>query len=185
MKKRQKERLKDIIIDHIYDYCYNEVVKKIKGDSANITLDAHSKIEDDPLLQSIFDNLIKPSKSIKMVHDKRNENYCKVIEGNVVHKSFMDKLLSQGFNKSKKLNEQIETALNFLVYRSYLARNLPIQIEFTLTPKGINHYTSGRSFEELYIKERNTRIALTISIISIFIAFCAFAYNLISKGASK
>lgn len=149
MRKRLKERLKDIIIDHINDYCYNEVVQKIEGGTASLTLDAGSKIKDDPVLQPFYDFKIKSQGPIKMYFTVRNATHCQVIEGNMILKSFSEKLLSQGFKKSDKLSTFIEDALKTLVHRSYLARNLPKKVEFALTHKGINHYTSGRSFEDL------------------------------------
>ncbi len=32
MRKRQQERLKDITIDHIYDYYFNELVRVLEGE---------------------------------------------------------------------------------------------------------------------------------------------------------
>jgi len=175
MKKKLKERLKDIIIDHIYHYCYNEIVRKIESDDVKLTLDVESKIENDSVLKSIYDDIIKSKGPIKMFYDTRDKTHCKVIEGNTVHKSFTDRLLAQSFKKSDKLNLYIEEALTYLIHRSYISRNQPIESEVTLTQKGINHYTSGGSFEDKYVKGRNAGIALIISIISIVIAICAFA----------
>jgi hypothetical protein len=184
MKKKFKERLKDIIIDHIYHYCYNEIVRKIKGDNAQMTFDVESKIEDDSVLKKIYDEILKSSSSIKMFYDARNQSYCKVVDGVIVQKSFMERLLAQGFKKSERLNLDIEEALTFLVHRSYITRNQPIENEVSLTQKGINHYTSGNSFEDKFIKGRNAKIALIISIISIAIAFCAFLISLFNNNAT-
>ena len=179
MRRKLKERLKDIIIDYIYHYCYNEVVKKIEGKTIKITLPEGSSTQDDPVLKSLIDYMMIPPTSVKMFHDVRNEAYCKLIEGDVVHKSFMDNLLSQGYKKSDKLSSHIEGTLNFLVNRSYLSRNLPVKTEYKLTPKGINHYNTGRSFEDIYIKGRHAFLGLIISIISIVIAVFALFINFI------
>ena len=79
MKKREQERLKDILIDHIYDFCFNEVVKKIEGDDDKLTLDVGMKIEDDPITSLLF-NRIKKAKKIKAYHASRNQTYYKVLQ---------------------------------------------------------------------------------------------------------
>ena len=173
------ERLKDIIIDHIYHYCYNEIVKKIKGDSASITLDSSSRLDDDPVLKSIYENMIKTSKSFSFSYATRDVTYCKVIEGEVVLKSFMDKLRSSGFKKGPRLHIHIKKALDFLLHRSYILQNQPIDTEYALTQKGLNHYDEGKSFEESYLQGRNARTALIISIISITLAIIVFALSFV------
>jgi hypothetical protein len=177
MKRRLKERLKDIIIDQIYHYCYNEVVLKIESDTLNVTLEAGNKLKDNPYIKELISKFIGSSDKAKMHYDTRNDTYCNLIEGREPLKSFMDRLIVQGYKRSENLHNNIENAIQFLVYRSYLKRNYPKTTELALTQKGINHYTTGRSFEDLYINGRNTGIALIISIISIVIAFCAFAIS--------
>jgi hypothetical protein len=184
MRRLKKERLKDIIIDHIYHYCFNEIVKKIKGDSANITLDVGSKLEDDQTLNDIYEKLIKPSKSINFSYDTRNATHCIVIEGKNVQKTFMDKLLGLGFKKSNKLHYHIESSLKFLLNRSYISQNQPIKTQYSLTQKGLNHYSSGKSFEESYRKGRNAAFALIISIISITLAITLFILKIIEKNTT-
>jgi ABC-type oligopeptide transport system substrate-binding subunit len=80
------------------------------------------------------------------------------------------------------INDQVFDALNYLVNRSFLVRNLPVISEYALTPKGLNHYSSGRSFEDLYLKEKKSRIALVVSIVSILIALGAIALNIINTS---
>jgi hypothetical protein len=87
----------------------------------------------------------------------------------------METLKSQGYNQSDLHVIHIEKAIQFLVNRSYLRRNAPKETELALTQKGINHYSTGRSFEEIYIKGRNAAIALIISIISFVFSIFAFA----------
>jgi len=182
MRKLYCERLKDIIIDHVYHYCFNEVIKKIEGDSIKLGVDADTNINEDPVLKSALDQILKSKGPKELKYETRDTRYCNIIEGIEVQKSFMDRLLSQGFKKSNMLNTRIENAIVELIHKSYLARNQPITKEITLTQKGLNHYNTGLSFEKLYIEGRNGRIALIISIISITIAVLAFLLTLIKTN---
>lgn len=177
MKKKLKERLKDIIIDQIYHYCYNEVVKKIEVGTLKVELPAEGKLQDYPNLPGLI-NLYADSGHGKMCYDTRNEPFCNLIEGSEPLLSLMETLKSQGYNQRNLHVIHIEKAIQFLVNRSYLRQNAPKKTELALTQKGINHYSTGRSFEETYIKGRNAAIALIISIISIVIAVCAFLSKL-------
>jgi hypothetical protein len=182
MRKLYREKLKDIIIDHVYHYCFNEVIQKIEGDNIILKVDVDSNINEDPVLKSALNEILKSTGRKELKYETRNTLYCNIIEGVEVQKSFMDRLLSQGFKKSNILNTRIENAIVELIHKSYLARNQPLDKEVTLTQKGLNHYNSGLSFEKQYIEGRNGRIALIISIISITIAALAFLLTLKNKN---
>jgi len=167
------ERLKDIIIDHVYDYCFNEIVMKIEGGGHKIELGGKSKIEDDPFMQDIHE-AIKKSGEYKAYYDKRNKKYCKIIEGEIVVKSFTDKLLYLGFEKSDTLHLEINEAIKFLKHRSYLSQNQPIDSEYSLTDKGLNHYLTGASFEDKYLQNQDSHQTRIISIVSLIVAIMAF-----------
>ena len=176
MKTKLVERLKDIIVDHVYDYCFNEVVMKIEGGGHKIELGGKSKIEDDPFMQDIHE-AIKKSGEYKAYYDKRNKKYCKIIEGKNVFKSFTDKLLYLGFEKSDTLHVEINETIKFLIHRSYLSQNQPIDSEYSLTEKGLNHYLSGISFEDKFIQNQIATYTLIISIISIILASTALIFQ--------
>lgn len=180
MKRRNKERLKDVIIDHIYNRCYNDVIRILEGEIGNVALADSATSEDDLFLRKIYDNLIRPSVSVRMFHDIRNATKCRITVGEIIESSFQEELHALGYSKGKELNGHVFEALNYLVNRSFLAGNLNVTSEYALTPKGLNHYSSGRSFEDLYIKEKKSRIALMVSIVSILIALGAIALNLIN-----
>jgi hypothetical protein len=182
MKRINKERLKDIIIDHIYNRCYNDVVKIIEAEIGDAPLAESATSEDDLFLRKIHDNLIRPSVSVRMFHDIRNATKCRITVGELIESSFAEQLQELGYKKGKELNDQVFDALNYLVNRSFLVRNLPVISEYALTPKGLNHYSSGRSFEDLYLKEKKSRIALVVSIVSILIALGAIALNIINTS---
>lgn len=173
-----KERLKDIIIDHVYHYCFNEKIKKLEGDNINLNIDVEADINDDPVTKSAYEQILKSKEKLNFRFETRNTIYCSIIEGNAVHKSFMERLLAQGFVKSDKLASQIEDSVTELVHKSYLTRNQPISNELSLTQKGINHYNTGLSFERLFTEGRIARTALIVSIISIILSIVAFLFNL-------
>lgn len=43
---REIHKLKDILIDHIFDHCFNEVVQKVESPGLNLTLDDPSQLQD-------------------------------------------------------------------------------------------------------------------------------------------
>jgi hypothetical protein len=178
MKSQLKERLKDIIIDHVYDYCFNEVVMKIEGGGNKIELGRGSKVEDDPFMQVIHEN-IKKSGEYKAYYDKRNKKYCKIIEGKNIFKSFTDKLVYLGFEKSDTLHLEINEAIQFLLHRSYLSHNQPIESEYSLTDKGLNHYLTGASFEDKYLQNQDSHQTRLISVISLVVAIAAILLQFI------
>lgn len=176
MKKRLEERLKDIIIDHIYNYCYNEVVKTLAGEDYA----EQDKIpsEEDPFMRKMYDAYIKPSPAVKIFHDIRTATQCRILEGKMIQQSFSRKLLALGYRDSNELNSEVAKALDFLVRRSFLVQKLSGISEFSLTPKGIDHFSTGKSFELVYINGRLVRIALILSIISFIASLGAIALTL-------
>lgn len=173
---RKANRLKDILIDHVFDHCFNEVVRKIESPGFKITYEDPKELED-PLSQSIIES-IKKSGKLKFQYTTRDNEFCKVlVDDNTVHKSLITKLEALGFKKGKHLYRRIEKAHNELVAKSYLVRNKPIENEVKLTEKGLKHYLDGKSFEDKFITRRNSNIALIISIISIVVALTALWMN--------
>lgn len=173
MRTKTTERLKDIIIDHIYSYCYDEIARTIEGEKAEENYPG-----DDPDLQKIYDTFIKPSGEIRIFHDVRRATHCRVIVDKAIEPSLAGKLVSQGYSNNGGMTRKVEKALEFLVNRSYLIKKYPANSEYTLTTKGVEHYSSGRSFEEQYSAGRDAKIALTFSVVSIIAAAAAIAMNL-------
>ncbi len=69
-------------------------------------------------------------------------------------------LEKQGINKGNRLKGDIESAIEFLLAKSYLVESLPIETKLKLTEKGFNHYKAGKSFESEFRKGRNALIAM-------------------------
>jgi hypothetical protein len=184
MRKRSKERLKDIVIDFIYDYCWNEVVKKVEAKNLNVEFPDNYPIDKDEILKDIFTG-IKKSGGAKLYHATRDKEYCKVIrkDGKAVNSEFIKKLEFLGYKRNDQLEKEVNKTIEFLHIRSYLANNLPVKTEFKLTEKGLNHYRTGKSFEEIYIKGWVARRALLISGISIIIAIISVLLSFIINNS--
>ncbi|HLN56539.1 MAG TPA: hypothetical protein VK207_11135 [Bacteroidales bacterium] len=172
MRTRTKERLKDIIIDHIYSHCYEEIARKMEGDH-------EEKFPgDDPDLQNIYDTFIKSSGEVRIFHDLRRAIHCRVIVDKSIEPLLAEKLSTEGYSKNGRMTKKVQSVLQYLVARSYLIKRYPANSEYTLTAKGIEHYTSGRSFEESYREGRDVKVALVVSVVSFFSAALAIALNL-------
>lgn len=171
MKSRHRERLKDVIIDHVYNQCYSEVVRVVENEPGTQT----SHTEEDPYMQKIYDTFIKPSGSVRMFHELRNAIHCRLTDDGKVSESLSSTLRQRGFRENGPIYEDVCQALDYLVGRSYLVRNLPVKDEYTLTPKGHNHYSSGRSFEDEWLAAAGNRRALMLSWISISIVLASLA----------
>lgn len=172
MRTRSSERLKDIIIDHIYSHCYDEIAKTLDGENSEM----HPG--DDPELQKIYDTFVKTSGEVRIYNDLRRATHCRVIVDKAIQPAVAEKLVSEGYKNNGRLTKQVSEALNYLVTRSYLIKKYPANSEYTLTPKGIEHYSSGRSFEESYNAGWKATVALTFSIISVMAAAAAVVMNL-------
>lgn len=174
--KKKKERIKDILIDHVYDFCYNEIVQRMEGGGHSLTFDNPTQLKD-PTTKAIVD-LIKNSKNVKGYYTTRDAKFCKIITSpNSLHSTLIDKLQKSNFSKGRGLQKNIISAQDFLISRSYFVQGNPIKSEVKLTEKGIQHYLDGKSFEDNYINRRNSNIAIIISIGSIIIALIAIFTN--------
>jgi len=169
---RKHNRLKDILVNHVFDHCYNEVVQRIESPGINITFEDPKELENSVTKSRV--EQAQKSENSRLYFTTRNKDYCKVLINNeTVHKSLMDKLLFLGFHKGKRLYKRIEKAHDELIVTSYMVRNNPIESEVRLTEKGLKHYLEGKSFEDEYATRRNSIIAIGISIISTLIALIA------------
>lgn len=173
MRTKSKERLKDIIIDHIYSHCYDEIARTLDGEDP-----AERHTGDDPELQKIYNTFVKPSGEVRIYNDLRRATHCRIIVDKAIQPAVAEKLASEGYKNNSRMTSQVSDALTYLVNRSYLIKKYPANSEYTLTPKGIEHYSSGRSFEQSYNAQRTSYVALTVSIISVMTAAAAIAMNL-------
>lgn len=173
MRTRSKERLKDIIIDHIYSHCYDQVARTLDGENP-----AGTHPGDDPELQKIYDTFVNSSGEIRIYNDLRRATHCRVIVDKAIQPAIAGKLAAEGYKNGNRLTKRVDDALTYLVNRSYLIKKYPANSEYTLTPKGIEHYSSGRSFEQSHNVQRATFVAVTVSIISVVAAAAAIAMNL-------
>jgi len=77
MRPRNRYRLKDILINHVFDYCYNEVVKKFESEGFKFSSDGTEGFKN-PSIQTLIEHSIKNG-SIKFYHGKRDSEYCKIL----------------------------------------------------------------------------------------------------------
>lgn len=173
MRTRSRERIKDVIIDHIYSHCYDEIARTLDGENQ-----AEMHPGDDPELQKIYDTFVKTSGEVRIYNDLRRATHCRVIVDKEIQPAVADKLAAEGYKNSGRLTKQVSDALHYLVTRSYLIKKYPANSEYTLTPKGIEHYSSGKSFEESFNEGWKASVALTFSIISVMAAAAAVMMNL-------
>ncbi|WP_148264592.1 hypothetical protein [Christiangramia forsetii] len=170
--KKKKERIKDILIDHVYDFCNNEIVQKMEGGGNSLTYDDPVHLKDPET--KVIAEYIKKSKDLKLYYTTRNDEFCEIItKPDYLHSTLIKKLLNSGFSKGKNLHKNVVKAQDFLVARSYFIKGNPIKSKVKLTEKGIKHYLDGKSFEDDYINRRNSNIAIVISLASILIAIIA------------
>ncbi len=169
---RQHNRLKDILINHVFDHCHNEVVQRIDSQTVNISFSDSKELEEEGnkrLLDQAKESGIK-----RAYYTTRDAVYCEVFVGkNVLHKTLVDRLLSLGFRKGRSLYIRVEKAHNELIATSHLARNKPIESEVKLTEKGLRHYLDGKSFEDEFASRRIAIFALVISLVSVVVAVIA------------
>ena len=176
MCKKKNERIKDIIIDHIFDYCYNDIVHKAEGGGISLSAESGEQLGD-PVMKSL-DDAARDSGNYKNYFGPREVEYCTVlVREDTIHKAFSEKLQVLGIKKSKTLYRKIISAHSFLLARSYISKSKPIESKVKLTEKGLRHYLDGKSFEEAFVVRRNSNIALVVSFISIALAITAFVLS--------
>lgn len=175
-RKAKHNRLKDILINHVYDYGFNQVVQKIEGEGFSLSY------EDPTIPKSDFEkhlivNALKTG-PFKAYYSTRDKEYCKVIEEDgILHKELVNKLLESNFQKNDMLFKRVKKAHDELITESYLSRNNPVRKEVRLTPKGKKHYMDGLSFERVYRTRRIALNALWLSGISIIIAVASLFFK--------
>ncbi len=170
----QHNRLKDILINHVFDYCNNEVVQRIESQNHIISFSDPKELEQDGT--KLLLELAKESGIKRAYYTTRDAAYCEVLVGkNELHKTLVDRLLALGFSKGRALYSSVEKAHNELIATSHLSRNKPIESQVKLTEKGLRHYLDGKSFEDQFAARRNSIVALVISMVSALIAVAALA----------
>ena len=169
MKQIDQEKIKDIIIDYIYDFLYQDKVKIIKSDSVNITVDPNYDIKKDELLSSLLKSAVNSGK-FKMYYGEREVSYCELVTSEGVHHEFLNRVERLGFERNKVNLELIISLIQELCDRGFVVRNQPKTDELKLSEKGLNHYKSGNSFEQKFIEYQEVRRANRISKIAIWVA---------------
>ncbi len=170
--KRKRERIKDVLIDHVYDFCFNEVVQRIEGGGMKLTYDDPVHLKDEAT--AVLLDQIKKSNKIKAYFTTRETEYCEILtEPDYLHSTLIKKLKFSGFSKGKVLLKEVLKAQEFLLARSYFASNKPIKTRVKLTEKGLRHYLDGKSFEDNYVNRRNSNLAIVVSAFSLIIALIA------------
>ena len=174
MYKKDKVKIKDTILNFVFDYSNNQKVKIFEGGGFKISVDPEVKIQDDEVLNSVFEK-IKRSENSKGYYDTRKGEYCILIdEDGSVPKVFLDSLEKSGVKKRDVSPQLLEKIVEDLVRESYLKRDQPIPRKVNLTEKGVNFYLGGNSFEEQYKEQFRSKWAFRISVISIVIAVLSF-----------
>lgn len=185
MNEIERERLKDILIDFLYDYFFNQKVKIMEGDGIKLNIHPDANVEDDLVTKSLSEQ-IKKSKNISLRYDLRDEKTCEVIKNKLyTHKDLTNRLQRLGFEKSDELGPLIHDSVEFLVDRSYLFRDQPIESKVGLTLKGIKHYELGQSFEDKYLQkelsvkaDRRSTKSIKIAIASLIISGVLGAFGI-------
>lgn len=167
--KTRNERLKDILIDFVYDHCYNEIVQRMEGDGSSITYDDPSVLEE-PMTARFVEQL-KNSKRFRAYYTTRDTEFCQILtDKKKLSLGLSKRLENSGFKIGIKLIKKIQSAQKELINKRYFVEGNPIKSRIKLTEKGLRHYLDGKSFEDQYINRRNSNIAIVISIFSIAIA---------------
>lgn len=167
--KTRSERVKDILIDFVYDHCYNEIVQRMEGDGNSITYDDPSVLEE-PGIARFVEQLIS-SKQFRAYYTTRHTEFCQILPNNKeLSQGLSERLNNSGFKVGNNLTKKVQRAQKELITKSYFIEGNPIKSKIKLTEKGLRHYLDGKSFENQYLNRRNSNIAIVISIISIVIA---------------
>lgn len=75
MDKKHRERLKDIIIDYIYDYCFAEKVRAMEGGGHQMTCDVDQEFDKEfPIYK-----MIVGSENASYKYGARGVEYCKLM----------------------------------------------------------------------------------------------------------
>lgn len=142
LRTRFKERLKDVIIDHIYVMGFEKIHHR-----EQIGPDSH-KVWFGP----------RESKFIEIYDSDKRDDFT----GSLHHRLF-----HRGIQVSPKA---LNYRLSELINKGFIVEGAPIHWSFALTAKGIFHYCNGRSFEDNFRKDRSAKIALWISIPAVILA---------------
>lgn len=174
LRDRQRARLKDVIIDYVYYYCFDQKVLRIRTHSGDVfSYDTRELAKNDPLLEHFKGNVKR------IGSETRNSEYCKILLGEPkVHEALTRRLLTLGFKKSKSLYKELEESIDYLVAGSYLVRDFDEPQKVKLSEKGLKHYKDGNSFEKSHVGSSNTNKALIISLCSIAIALLTLMLKL-------
>ncbi|MBW8244403.1 hypothetical protein K1F50_16455 [Muricauda oceani] len=170
--KTKNERIKDILIDFVYDHCYNEIVQRMEGDGSSITYDDPSALKE-PRTERFVEQLTN-SKQFRAYYTTRGTEFCQIISNKQELAFGLSKRLqNSGFKIGNKLDKQVQKVRKELIMKSYFIEGNPIKSKIKLTEKGLRHYLDGKSFEDQYLNRRNSNIAIVVSIFSILIAIAS------------
>lgn len=156
LRRRYKERLKDVIIDHIYVMGFEKIHRNERSGPEGY--------------KSSFGP--RESKFIEIYSSDKRDDFTRSLHIRLFHRGIQV--------SPKSLNNRLIELLN----KGYIVEGVPMHWSFGLTAKGLVHYSEGRSFEDSFRKNRLSKIALWISIpaaiiaiISLLKAFCLFPFN--------
>lgn len=176
MDKKHIERLKDIIIDYTYDYCFAEKICVIEGGGHRLTYDVDQKLDkDDPLYK-----MIVGSENASFKYETRNAEYCEIIKRTddnnfSILQKFRKRAERQGIlTKSlSQFSKETIDAIQHLCDKSFLVRDQPIDTKIKLSEKGLKHYENRDSFEYIYFNKTLAKKADNRSKWGLGIAFFA------------
>lgn len=150
------QRLKDIVIDYIYFYCYEQIVPHYQ------TADGGEYI-----------GFEKPENfEVKGVVNKvRDKDRVRIlIEGSRIHTELADRFNNMNIKRPSNFYEILEKEIIKLKAGGYILEDLNVSGAYSLTQKGKNHYVSGNSLEDKFINKRNSFVSIFISLIALFIS---------------
>jgi hypothetical protein len=174
----QQEKIKDVIIDYIFDFLYQDRVQFIKSDNINISVGPNYEINKDILLSTLIKSAID-SGSFNMYYGEREVNYCELVSAQGVHHEFLNRIERLGYLRTEITLEIITSLVQELCDKGYIVRNQPKSSELKLSKKGVNHYENGNSFEQKFIQYQEVKEANKLSKRAIWISGLTLLITLI------
>jgi hypothetical protein len=178
MANLKEEKLKDLIINFLYDYTKNEKVQIVEAGSFRFE-GVNPEVE--PKISEIIKEVRAHGGNVKAYYGTRESDYCVLIytqdAGKSVPSSLRIRLEKIGLKNPKKAINVLEKNIAKLEEESYIRRDSPNTERLQLTEKGLKHYLEGKSFESEYLNHRNVRQANRFSLFSLFIALCSLIFS--------
>ena len=187
MYKGNRERVKDIIIDYIYDYCFTEKVRVLEGGDRRMTCDVDQDWDKEyPLYKMIIE-----SGDARVKYGTREVGYCEIINRTddndfSILQKFRERAERQGIvtKPSIQFSKDTINAIQDLCDKSFLTRDQPIDTKVKLSEKGLKHYENRDSFEHIYFNktlvkkaDNRSKWGLLIAVFAAIVSVLSLIFN--------